>query len=129
MSRQIVRLFAVTLGFYAAGLCAAPRTEALFGAGAPLPLFALDVTDAGFSPKILSLPADKKIKLVVANRTAAPIEFESFSLHREQIVVAGAKIAVYLGPLKPGRYDFFDDFHRDSTGVISVSSSTSAGKP
>ncbi|NNN04358.1 MAG: cupredoxin domain-containing protein [Elusimicrobia bacterium] len=119
----------MTLCLYAAGLRAAPRARALFGGGAPLPLFALAVTDAGFSPRTLALPAEKKIKLIVSNRTSGPIEFESFSLHREQIVVAGAKITVFLGPLKPGRYDFFDDFHRDSAGVITVSTSAAAGHP
>ncbi len=129
MGHGAARITALTLIIYAASVGGATRARALFGGGEPLPLFTLDVTDAGFSPKTLTLPAGQKIKLLVANRTSGPVEFESFSLHREQIVVAGGKIAVFLGPLKPGRYDFFDDFHRDSAGTIAVSSSTSAGKP
>ena len=107
-------------------ILASSAARASFGGGAPLPVFTLAVKDGGFEPKTLTLPAGQKVKLVVSNDTAGPVEFESFSLHREQVVVAGAKISVFIGPLKPGSYDFFDDFHPGAAGTIAVSSSTSA---
>jgi Cupredoxin-like domain len=29
-------------------------------------------------------------------------------------VVGGGKISVFVGPLKPGTYAFFDDYHPDT---------------
>ena len=38
-----------------------------------------------------------------------------------QIVVSGGRIAVYAGPLHPGTYKFFDDYHPDTaTGTITA---------
>ena len=124
MTRERTRIFLPALVLSAAGLFAAPDARALFGSGAPLPVFTLTVKDGGFEPKTLALPAGRKVKLVVSNETGGPVEFESFSLHREQVVVARAKISIFIGPLKPGKYDFFDDFHPGFAGAISVSSST-----
>jgi hypothetical protein len=124
MTRKRARIFSLVLVLTAAGLPDAPGARALFGSGAPLPVFTLTVKDDGFEPKTLALPAGLKIKLLVSNETGGPVEFESFSLHREQVVVARAKIAVFIGPLKPGKYDFFDDFHPGFAGTIAVSSST-----
>ena len=47
-------------------------------------------------------------------------EFESNSLHREKIVTAGGQIAVFVGPLDPGSYEFFDDFHNSTRGHLVV---------
>ncbi len=122
MTRRNTRILLLAAALSAAGLRCVPDARALFGGGAPLPAFALAVKDGGFEPKTLALPAGQKVKLVVSNETAGPVEFESFSLHREQVVVSRARISVFIGPLKPGRYDFFDDFHPGWAGVISVSS-------
>jgi hypothetical protein len=45
-------------------------------------------------------------------------EFESSSLHREKIVNPGSQIAVFVGPLDPGSYEFFDDFHGETRGHL-----------
>ena len=72
-----------------------------------------------FSPKELSVPANKKIKLVVRNQDPTPAEFESTDLNREKAVAANSEISVFIGPLDPGRYEYLDDFHRDlATGTI-----------
>jgi Cupredoxin-like domain len=57
------------------------------------------------------VPAGQKIVLHVINRDSSAEEFESSDLHREKIVTGGARITVYLGPLSPGSYVFFGDFH------------------
>ena len=49
-----------------------------------------------------------------------PAEFESPSLHREKVVAPGAAVSVFVGPLNPGRYEFYDDFHPATRGVIVV---------
>jgi hypothetical protein len=56
-------------------------------------------------------PAGQKLRLIVENRDKTPEEFESYALNREKIVAPGAKVVVYVGPLKPGRYEFFGDFN------------------
>jgi hypothetical protein len=64
-----------------------------------------------FTPSELTAPAGQKIKLVIENQDPTPEEFESYSLNREKIVPGGGRIVVYVGPLKPGRYEFFGEFN------------------
>ena len=72
-----------------------------------------------FSPKELVVPAGQRTKITVKNQDATPAEFESSDLNREKVVGANSEITVFIGPLDPGRYGYFDDFHRETTtGVI-----------
>ncbi|MHB1941576.1 MAG: cupredoxin domain-containing protein [Acidiferrobacteraceae bacterium] len=77
---------------------------------ASLPVYQLTGENGRFVPMTLTLPAGQKVKLVVHNRGPAPEEFESTDLNQEQVVVPGASVTLYIGPLQPGRYDFFNDF-------------------
>ena len=81
---------------------------------------AISVRDHQFVPAVLPVPAGVKLEFVIRNEQATPAEFESTSLHREKVVAAGATVSVFVGPLKPGRYEFFDDFHPVTRGVIVV---------
>ena len=57
--------------------------------------------------------------LTVALLALAPAEFESHELNREKIVTGKGKITVFVGPLKPGKYPFFGEFHMDTAqGVL-----------
>lgn len=67
-----------------------------------------------FEPSALTVPAGTKIKLLVENQDATPEEFESNDLNREKIVLGKSTITVYLGPLDPGKYHFFGDFHQET---------------
>lgn len=72
-----------------------------------------------FEPVELTVPAGKKIKLLIENQDATPEEFESNELNREKIVVGKATITVLLGPLDAGKYPFFGDFHQETAqGVL-----------
>lgn len=83
--------------------------------------YQLTVKNHKFQPDKLVLPAGKRIKLTVKNEDATPMEFESYQLDREKVIVGNSTATVYLGPLDPGSYKFFDDFHRSTTtGVIEV---------
>ena len=73
-----------------------------------------------FVPSEVAVPAGTKVKLVVKNREATAAEFESVDFHREKVVRAGDEIAVFVGPLAPGRYEFFDDFHPATRGHLVV---------
>ena len=64
-----------------------------------------------FAPAELLVPSGAKVKLVVENRDKTPEEFESYALNREKIIAPGQTAIIYIGPLKPGRYEFFGDFN------------------
>lgn len=72
------------------------------------------IKDHQFSPSDVKVKANTKIKLIVSNEDATAEEFESFSLNREKIVRPGQSATIFLPPLKPGRYDFFGEFHPDT---------------
>ena len=76
--------------------------------------FVLSIKDHRFQPVEFEVPADKKITLTVKNLDPTPEEFESTDMHREKVVAGGQEITVYIGPLRPGRYEFFGDFHPDT---------------
>ncbi len=77
--------------------------------------YVLTIKDNQFSPKELTIPAGQKVKITVKNLDATPAEFESYDLNREKVVGAHNEIGVFVGPLAAGNYNFFDDFHRDTT--------------
>jgi len=112
----ISALAAAALSFISSGA----RAFSLWGPSAPLPVYKIDIEGRGFVPKALAVPAGQKFKLVVSNKNAAPSEFESFTLHREQVVTAGSQTIVFLGPLEAGTYGFFDDFQSGVTGTLKV---------
>lgn len=81
--------------------------------------FELVLKDHLFFPSKLTVPAEQKIKIRLINTDKTPEEFESFALNREKVVLGNAEAVLYLGPLKPGEYDFFGDFNPDTAkGVI-----------
>jgi plastocyanin len=85
---------------------------------ADMPTFSLTIHNRAFDPAELQVPAGQKIELHVKNADAMPSEFESATLHREKVVPAGQEVVVYIGPLRAGSYEFFDDFHPSSRGHI-----------
>jgi len=72
-----------------------------------------------FAPAELHVPAGKKIKLILDNQDASAEEFESYELNREKVIPANTRGFVFIGPLTPGRYPFFGDFHQQTArGVV-----------
>ena len=76
--------------------------------------------DQQFQPANLEIPPGKRVRLIVENQSTVPAEFESFELNREKIVVPHGHIIIYLGPLDPGTYNYFNDFNRATKGTITV---------
>jgi len=76
--------------------------------------YTLTIKNNRFDPVVLRVPSDRKLKLVIRNLDPTPEEFESYSLNREKVVSGNGTITVYVGPLKPGTYKFFGDFHQDT---------------
>jgi uncharacterized protein (DUF58 family) len=84
------------------------------------PSVSIAIKNRSFVPAEVEIPAHAKVKLVIHNQDKVPAEFESSELHREKVVPAGDKITLSVGPLKPGRYEFFNDFHPASRGHLVV---------
>jgi len=80
----------------------------------------LVIRDGGFEPAEIRAPRGMRIRLEVVNGTAAKVEFESVALNRERIVKPGERATLYLTDLAPGRYEFFDELHRERRGALLV---------
>lgn len=76
--------------------------------------------DHRFHPANITIPAGKRVKLIVDNQQPVPAVFESFVLSREKVVTAHHKVSIYLSPLDPGTYTFFDDFHLSTKGTVTA---------
>jgi hypothetical protein len=105
-----VGIAALTLFAAAALPSAAPADE----------LVTLTIKDQRFTPETVNVPSGQRFSIGVVNQDPTPAEFESNDLHVEKIVVSGGKITVNIGPLKPGSYKFFDDYHPDTTGTMTA---------
>ena len=81
---------------------------------------AISVKDHRFQPSQISAPANRPISIRVKNLDAAPMEFESVSLRVEKVLAPGSEGVVNVRALAPGRYEFFDDFHQETRGVLVV---------
>ena len=84
------------------------------------PTFQITMENNQFVPSEVHIPAGTKVKLVVHNDNQTTSEFESNQFHREKVVGPGQGITVYIGPLDPGSYEFFDDFHPQTRGHLVV---------
>lgn len=80
----------------------------------------VSVKNHRFQPTELHAPAKVPIELHVKNLDTTPMEFESVSLRVEKVVTGNGEGVIRLRPLEPGRYNFFDDFHQETKGVLVV---------
>jgi plastocyanin len=97
---------------------------ALFDAGAAraadTTMLSITIKDHRFEPAELHAPPGQTIAIRVKNLNPIVSEFESSDLHFEKIVPVGSEGVVYVRPLEPGRYTFFDDFHHETQGSLVV---------
>jgi plastocyanin len=80
----------------------------------------ITIKDHRFEPAEVSAPAGKPIAIAVKNLGTIASEFESGPLHVEKVIPPGGEATVHVRPLEPGRYNFFDDFHRETQGFLVV---------
>lgn len=76
--------------------------------------YVLTIKDHVFQPAVLEVPAGEEFEIIVRNEDATPEEFESIELDREKIVSGGAEIRVRIDALKPGKYDYYGEFHMET---------------
>lgn len=103
------RLLSLTLLSFAATVALAAADE-----------YTLTLKDHAFEPKEITVPAGRKIKLLVINMDATPAEFESKQLGREKVIPGKSRGTVNVGPLKPGRYSFVEEYHENDPGAQGV---------
>jgi hypothetical protein len=75
------------------------------------PTVELEIRNHLFWPAELVVPANTRIKLMIRNNDPTPEEFESYTLNREKVIMGNRKAVVFIGPLLPGEYPFFGEFH------------------
>ena len=81
--------------------------------------YELIIKDHKFIPETLKVKANEKLQLIIYNQDDEAEEFESFELRREKIIPAKGKVKINIGPLDPGEYKIFGDFHINITkGMI-----------
>ncbi|MGH7767722.1 MAG: cupredoxin domain-containing protein [Candidatus Binatia bacterium] len=74
-----------------------------------------------FEPQSITVPAHRPFKIKIVNASKEAIEFESFKVNREKVIGPGETVTIAMPALKPGSYDFYDDFHQDvSQGIITA---------
>ena len=98
-------------------------------AAADLPTFHLVLENHLFFPSELEVPAHTKFKLVIENRDRTAEEFDSFDLNREKVIFPGRSSMLYVGPLEPGRFEFFGEFNSNTAKgtVVAVPAASGGG--
>lgn len=87
----------------------------------------LTIQDDHFTPEALHIPADQRVEIQIHNQRAVPAEFESPSISREKVIPGGTTLSLWVGPLKPGEYDFFDEFNAGTKGKLIVTPAQGSG--
>lgn len=85
------------------------------------PVFELEIRNHLFWPSELVVPAHTKVRLQVTNNDPTPEEFESYELNREKVIMGQRTAVIFIGPLLPGEYPFFGEFHpRTAQGRVNA---------
>ena len=84
------------------------------GVLADKPVFKLEIRNHLFFPEVLVIPANTRVKLLVSNHDPSPEEFESYELNREKVIMGKRNAVIFIGPLLPGEYPFFGEFHPET---------------
>lgn len=104
---------AFVFGFFA---CHIPSAWAL-------PEVVVEIKSHLFYPQEVTVPAGQKVKLTFINFDNTPEEIDSFSLNREKVIFANSRGTIFIGPLTPGEYPFFGEFHPNTAvGKVVVKS-------
>jgi hypothetical protein len=82
--------------------------------------FTITIKNNRFEPTELRVPAKKRVTLYVVNDDPTPEEFESLPMKVEKIIPGNSKALIRIGPLDPGRYEFFGEFHADTAKGVMI---------
>ena len=99
--------------------CLAATLVAFAPTGLHAQEYKVTIKDHKFTPTELKVPANKRVEITVINDDATPEEFESKEMKVEKVIPGKSKGVVRVGPLKPGRYPFYGEFHEATAkGVV-----------
>src|SRR5258708_4270874 len=115
---SIVSIMTRKLAF--AAICAVAMLQAAPSRAQQATEIQVTYSKGQFQPSELRAPADKPITFRVKNLDSKAMEFESKSLRVEKVVAANSDGVVNVRALKPGRYEFYDDFNEQARGVLTV---------
>jgi plastocyanin len=104
----------------AAGAVALLMAAFALPAGAAETTIEISVKDNKFQPSELKAPAGTPIVFKIKNLDGAPVEFESEPLQFETVIKPNMEGVVKVKAQKPGRYEFFDDFHQGNKGTLII---------
>lgn len=83
--------------------------------------FVITLENHLFQPTIIEIPANTKVKIRFVNLDPTPEEIDSFDMNREKVVFGNSKATIFVGPLEPGDYEFFGEFHpQTAVGIVRV---------
>ena len=116
MSRPLPMPLRLTL----AAICATALLHAAPALAQKAAEIQLSYSNGAFQPSEVRAPTDKPVVFRIKNLDAKAMEFESKSLRVEKVVAAKSEGVVNVRPLKPGRYEFYDDFNDKARGVLNV---------
>lgn len=83
-------------------------------------VLSVSVKNHHFQPQQLTARANVPISIRVKNLDSGRKEFESTNPSIEKVIEGNSEAVIKLGPLAPGRYEFYDDFDQKSTMVLIV---------
>lgn len=106
------KIIIATLAFSLAGAIAVPAYCEDSGA------IRIAITDKGFEPAEIHVPAGKPFTLTVKNETSVAAEFESRDLRVEKVIAAGAEAKLNVRAPKPGKHIFFNEFNEAVKGTV-----------
>jgi heme/copper-type cytochrome/quinol oxidase subunit 2 len=87
---------------------------------ADMPVYKLTIKNHIFEPAHFEVPAGTRFKIELTSHDDTADEFESHDMKFEKIIVPGATITVFAGPLHPGTYTFVDDYRPDTKGTVTA---------
>ncbi len=120
-----VRLYVAVVAVMVFGIVIAGKAFALevpaASQAAAVHNITLTLKDHKFDKTEVEAPANQKFTITVINQDATAEEFESNDMRREKIVPGNGTITVNVGPLKPGVYKYFGEYHEDlAKGTLTV---------
>ncbi|MFT4993046.1 MAG: hypothetical protein ACI965_000063 [Paraglaciecola sp.] len=90
--------------------------------------FTIELRQHLFYPSRIDVPAHQKVKLIIHNLDEQPEEFDSFDLNREKMLFPGRLTTIFIGPLRPGEYTFFGEYHPNKARGLVVASEQTKGE-
>jgi len=87
----------------------------------------LTIHNQQFDPNKLAIPSGVKVKIIVRNQDSMPVEFESYDLSREVVVPGHGEVAIFVGPVEQGTYQYFNDFNHDMQGAVEAKPAAKKG--